>query len=378
MAISIALAVGVVSVYTFLRFWSHVETQPLKSIKTAPVRVAITALGRLEPEGEVFHLSVPNSQSGVCIEKLLVREGDKVQSGQVVALLHSYAEATANLKQAYDKVQIAKAQLAQIKAGAKFGDIEAQTAVIARFKAQLEGENLTQKVTIDRLQAELDNAQTENDRYQRLYKEGAISASIADSKSLQQKTVQQQLNEAKAKLNNTINNLQEQLKEAQAKLSSVREVRSVDVQLAQAELKSAITAVKQAEAQRSLTYVTSPIIGRVLKIHTKVGEGITTSGIMEIGKTSQMYAVAEVYQTDIQQVYIGQKASITSTAFTGKLLGTVSKIGWEVIEQSILSPNPQADTDSRVIEVKIRIDNLADIQRVSGLTNLQVDVAIQM
>ena len=378
LATSIGFLIGVVSTYTFLQFWSYGKTQPIKPTKAVPVRVAITALGRLEPEGEVTKLSVPNSQTGIRVEKLLVKQGDSVHFGQIVALLHDYAEAKAALQQADDKVQIAKAGLAQVKAGAKVGDIEAQAASISRLNAQLTGEMATQKAAIARLQAELENAQTENNRYQRLYKEGAISASIADSKDLQVNTLQQQLKEAKANLNNTVNNLQAQLKEAQAKFTSIKEVRDVDVQVAQAELRSAISGLTQAQARLRLTYFISPINGNVLKVYTKIGEAITTSGIIDIGKTSQMYAVAEVYQTDIEQVHIGQKAIITSTAFTGKLLGTVRDIGLQVSKQSILSPNPQADTDRRVIEVKISIDNPVDSQRVSGLTNLQVDVALQI
>ncbi|MEH1926174.1 MAG: ABC exporter membrane fusion protein [Nostoc sp.] len=376
-SIALAIAIAVASIY-FLRFWYHVETQPIKSIKANPTRVAITGLGYLEPEGEVTHLSAPNSQSGVLVEKLLVKEGDEVRLGQVVALLHGYAEAKAFLQQSHDKVQVAKAQLAQVKAGAKFGDIEAQGATVSRLEAQIKGEIITQKATITRLQAQLDNAQTENNRYQSLYKEGAISASTSDSKNLEFKTVQQQLKEANANLNNTVSNLQNQIKEGQAKLTSIKEVRNVDVQVVQAEIKSAITAVAQAQAQLNLTYVISPIDGKVLKIHTKTGEAIASSGIMDIGKTSQMYVVAEIYQTDIEKVSIGQRAIISSTAFTGRLMGTVSKVGLQVSRQSILSPNPQVDTDRRVIEVKIRIDNPVDNQRVSSLTNLQVDVAIQI
>jgi HlyD family secretion protein len=50
----------------------------------------------------------------------------------------------------------------------------------------------------------------------------------------------------------------------------------------------------------------------------------------------------------------------------------------QVDRQNILSVNPAADTDRRIIEVKIRIDDPADSQRVAGLTNLQVDVAIHI
>ncbi|WP_414582942.1 ABC exporter membrane fusion protein [Scytonema sp. PCC 10023] len=375
---SIALVIGVASVYIFSRFRSNIQTYPSKSHKSAPVRVAITALGRLEPQGEITHLSAPSSLSGTRVEKLLVKEGDTVRFGQIVALLQDYARATAALEQAQDKVKVAQAQLAQVKAGAKSGDISAQKATLARLETQLKGEVTTQQATIARLQAELDNAQTENNRYQQLYSLGAISASIADSKRLQLLTVRQQLTEAKANLNKTVNTLDDEIKEAKARLASISEVRHVDVLVAEAQLKSTITAVTQAKAERDLTYVISPMNGKVLKVHTKTGEAIGNSGIIEIGKTSQMYVVAEVYQTDIEKVRLGQKATMTSTAFTGKLSGTVSEIGLQVSKQSILNLNPGVDTDRRVISVKIRIDNPVDSQRVAGLTNLQVDVAIQI
>jgi HlyD family secretion protein len=282
------------------------------------------------------------------------------------------------LQQSLDKLQVAKAKLAQVKAGAKSGDIDAQKATIANLESQLKGEVATQQATINRIQAQVDNAQTENDRYQQLYKQGAIAASVADSKALQLKTTQQQLTEAQAALTRTQNTLQDQIKEAKARLNSVSEVRAVDVEAAQTEVKSAVTAIKQAKADQDLTYIKAPIDGRILKIHAKTGEVINTSGFAEIGKISQMYVVAEVYQTDIQKVRVGQKATITSAAFAGQLKGTVKEIGWQVDKQSIFSLNPRSDTDRRIVEVKISIDNPADSQKVARMTNLQVDVSIQI
>ncbi|MCC5637083.1 ABC exporter membrane fusion protein [Nostoc sp. CHAB 5844] len=355
-----------------------VQTTQITPAKPAPVKVAITALGRLQPEGKVTYLSAPNSINGVRVEKLLVKEGDEVKAGQVLAYLEDYARATAALQQSLDKLQVAKAKLAQVKAGAKSGDIDAQKATIANLESQLKGEVATQQATINRIQAQVDNAQTENDRYQQLYKQGAIAASIADSKALQLKTTQQQLTEAKAALTRTQNTLQDQQKEAKARLNSISEVRTVDVEAAQTEVKSAVTAIKQAKADQDLTYIKAPIDGKILKIHAKTGEVINTSGFAEIGKTSQMYVIAEVYQTDIQKVRVGQKASITSAAFAGKLPGTVKEIGWQVDKQSIFSLNPRSDTDRRIVEVKISIDNPADSQKVARMTNLQVDVSIHI
>ena len=380
LAASITLATGLVSCYAFSPLWfrASVQTPPKNPPKVTPARVAVTALGRIQPEGKITYLSAPHSINGVRVEKLMVKEGDKVKAGQVLAYLEDYARTTTALQQALDKLQVAKAQLAQVKSGAKAGDINAQKATITGLESQLKGETATQEATIARIQAQVDNAKTENDRYQQLYKQGGISASVTDSKALQLKTAQQQLREAKATLTRTQNTLKNQITEANAKLKSISEVRPVDIELAQTEVKSAITAVKQAKADQDLTYIKSPIDGTILKIHAKSGEVIATSGFAEIGNISQMYVVAEVYQTDIEKVRAGQKVTITSPAFSRKLKGTVSEVGWQVDKQNIFSLNPGSDTDRKIVQVKISIDDPADSSRVSRLTNLQVDVAIHI
>ena len=378
LATSIALATAMVALYSYLRFRTNIASQPPVPVNTTPARVAITALGRIEPKGEVIRLSAPSSLSGVRVEKLLVQQRTRVKAGQVVALLEGYIRAKANVQQALDRVRVAQAKLAQVKAGAKQGDINAQKAVIARLESQLEGEIATVNATVARLQAELENAQTEYNRYQKLYQQGAVSASIADSKRLLVNTLQQQVNERVAGLNRSVNTIQDQIGEAKAQLTSIKEVRPQDVQVAQAEVQSAMSAVDKAKADQELSLLKSPITGTVLKINTKPGEVVSSEGVMEIGKTNQMYVVAEVYQTDIQKVRLGQKAFISSTAFPRKLKGTVSEIGLLVDRQRILNINPGADTDRRIVEVKIRIDELEDNKLVMGLTNLQVDVAIQI
>lgn len=383
LAASIALATGLGFYYSFSQnrvapVQTSTDNLPKATETATPVKLAVTALGRLQPDGEVTKLSAPNSVNGVRVEKTLVKEGEEVKAGQVLAYLENYARSTAALQQALDQLEVAKARQAQVQSGAKPGDIAAQKAAIARLESQLKGDVAAQQATINRIQAEVDNADSENNRYQQLYKDGAVPASVADSKALQLKTVQQQLIEAKANLNRTQNTLQDQLKEGKARLNSISEVRTVDVELAQTEVKSAVTAIKQAKADQELTYLKSPIDGQILKLHAKTGEVISNAGFAEIGKISQMYVIAEVYQTDIQKVNLGQKATINSNAFPGSIQGTVSEIGWQVDRQSIFSLNPAADTDRRIVEVKISINDPADIQRVARLTNLQVDVAIQL
>jgi HlyD family secretion protein len=382
LAVSIAFAAGLASFYSFSQLKTpsnpQIKSSATDAPKTTPVKVAVTALGRLQPEGKITYLSAPNSINGVRVEKLLVTEGEEVKVGQTLAYLEDYARSKAAIKQAFDKLLVAKSKLAQVQAGAKSGDINAQKASITRLDSQLKGDIATQVAAINRIQAEVDNAQKESDRYQQLYREGAVSASVADTKALQLKTSQQQLTEAKVSLIRTQDTFKDQIKEGNARLNSIKEVRNVDVQVAESEVRSAETAIQQAKADHDLTYIKSPINGKVLKIHAKNGEVISTSGFAELGQTSAMNVIAEVYQTDIQNVRVGQKALITSTAFPAKLQGTVKEIGWQVDKQSIFSINPNSDTDRRIVEVKIAIDKPDDSKKVSRLTNLQVDVSIQI
>lgn len=384
LVIFMAIVPGVVSLDSILRFQLLSKLQlrdaQQEAPKTSPAVTAVAALGRLEPQGEVIRLSTADSQGGVGLRvaKLLVKKGDQVQQGQVVAILDSYNLRFTALEKAQKQVLVAQASLDQVKAGAKAGDIFAQQATIARLQAELRGEVSVQQATIARLQAELRNAKSENQRYQQLYKEGAISASDFDTKRLRVDTVQQQLNEAMASFNRTVETTQKQLSEAYARLNSIAEIRPTDVQAAQTNIDTAKASVKQAQADLELSIVRSPINGRVLEIHTKPGEIIGSTGIAELGHTQQMYVVAEVYETDIKKVRLGQSAIITGSAFTGELYGTVAEIGLQVGQQNIFNNNPGADRDNKVIDVKIRIDRPTDSQKVTALTGLQVDVLINI
>jgi ABC exporter DevB family membrane fusion protein len=353
----------------------------------------ITALGRLEPQGEILKISISSNNNRIA--QLLVEEGDRVSAGQVIAILDSGVQATAALDKARSDVQVAQARLEQVKAGAKQGDIVAQDArfertqeeligqittqkaSIASLQAQLQGEDLTQQATIEGLQVSLVNAQQDCQRYQMLHTEGVVSLQERDRFCLQSTTAAASLKEAKANLQRTVATLDKQIKENQATLEAVTEVRPVDVQVAEADLMAARAVVKQAQADLELAQVRAPKAGEVLKVHTRAGELISNDGIVELGQTSQMYAVAEVYETDITNVKPGQAATVTSDAFSQKLSGTVERVGRLVRRQNIFNANPTADTDGRIIEVRIRLDR-ASSRKVSGLTNQRVRVAITL
>lgn len=406
-----AMVTGALITYHLLRLQSATSSPPIISQTVEATPKSVAATGYLEPQGEVIKISAPAFMEGAKVQKLLVRQGDEVNSGEVLAILDNHDRLQAALQQARTQVRVAEARLMQVKAGAKKGDINAQDArfertqaelqgqiatqraTIANLKAKLSGERSAQIATIERIKAELQIARLNCDRYESLYQQGAVPAQQRDSFCLQQNTTQETLKEAQANLERIISTNEEQIaeaqanlertiatnrkqiQEAQATLNSVAEVRPVDVRLAQSELESARASVQQAQAEFDMAFVRSPRNSRVLKIHTWPGELIGNDGIVELGKTDQMYVKAEVYETDITRVRENQTASIKAQGVVDELTGTVDEIGWKISTKNALGTDPVADADARVVEVKIRLDPESS-EKVASLTNLQVNVII--
>ena len=403
--------VGVTTVYSVNKTATKEEQEV---IKPQPIN-AVTALGRIEPQGKMIQLSASPDLGGAKIAKLFVEEGDRVTEGQTIALLDNHRRANAALELARQEVQVAEADLAIVKAGAKQGDINARSANLKRVQAELEGEIAANQAEVARLQAqlrtetaekqatrdralaELRNAESEFKRYQKLAREGVISDSELDSRRLTVDTTKNVVAEAQASYNRTLdtlqqqieqaqavarqnkNTLKEQIAEAQATLESVGEVRQVDVIKAQAEVDKAIAALRQAEEDLELTTVKAPSDGQIIKINTYPGEVVNEEGVVEFAQTDKMMVVAEVYESDISKVKVGQTATIQSEtgAFTGEITGKVSQVGLKIGKQDVFSTDPAADVDSRVVEVKINLDLKAS-DRVSHLTNSKAIVKIDL
>ena len=373
--IGLILILGGAAVYRMVSF----DTAPTETPAPAmPEIKTVTALGRLEPSGEIIQVSVSSGAEGNRIEELPVKQGDKIQQGDVIAVLDGRDRLEAELERAREQVGVAQANLNLIKAGAKTGEIEAQQAAIARIQAERDNNIAAQRATISRIEAEVNNAQTEYQRYQQLYRDGAISASEKDSKYLTLATAKEQLAEAKANLKRIETSQQQQLAEAKATLNKIAEVRPVEVAVAQAEVRQAQAAVKTAQAELNRAYIKSPQAGTVIKILARPGEVVSgDEGIVRIGQIEQMYAVAEVYESDIGKVKLGQTATITSSAIARSLTGTVETIGLEVERQEVVNTDPTANIDAKVVEVKVRLDEESS-KKVAGLTNLLVNVRIDL
>ena len=281
----------------------------------------IACLGRIEPKDGIVSISARaiSGQPSI-VGELKVHEGDLVKAGQVVAVLDSHRGLEETVHNLNAGVAVAQSRLAVAKTGARKGDLAAQQAEIARPEAAL---------AATRIQA---------DRYEQLYQKQAATVIERDQRRLDVETTSQMLNAARSRL------------------LSLDEVRDVDVKLAEAEVQYAMANVAKAEADIEPSIVHAPFSGRVLRINASPGEEVGPKGILELARTDQMYVIAEVAESDIDRVRIGNRAKIRSEASAEPLQGAVESIGSQVTKENVEPTDPVSFSDARVVEVRIRLD----------------------
>jgi HlyD family secretion protein len=295
---------------------------------------SVAALGRIEPWGGIINLgaSFPDQ-----LESLSVDRGDWVKSGEVLGYLGGYNE-----------------QMAQR---------DVLLAQLDEAKSRLEAENAVNLLRVR--SAELNRRRVFEVFPYRIAAQEANIASL----------------EAKRATDKDIQPAREQLSELKHQFEIDKSDAAVQIDLAQATLDRAKSqfpiaslnkqiAVSEAHARRLTLY--APCNCQVLNVRVKAGEQVA-GPILSLGDTSRMRAVAEVYETDIAQVQLGQTATITSRALSKPITGRVSRIGSMIYKNDILNVDPAARADARVVEVWI---DLNDSNALQGLTNLTVDVVI--
>jgi len=353
------------------------ETETPTPTVEAPQRLQVVALGRLEPQGELIKVG---GAGGARIDRLLVKQGDWVKANQILVYLDSYDERLAERDLAASQLRESQVQLSAETSFQKAQIEEAQTRIRQIDQPQAL-EMQAQESRIRELRATLSLARQDLKRDQQLQQEGAIAQQDLDRQITQVEEVEAQLKTAEATLaqlkiarSSNLTNATAQLKAAEANMP-LSQVRTA--------VESARQNLKLAEARLENTIIRAPQEGRVLRIITQQGESIPSAptggdeGILELGNTRQMMVVAEVYESDVDLVKVGQKATIASRngAFTDILTGEVAEVGWQIFKNNVLDDDPAANADARIVEVKIRIDQS---DRVEGLTNLQVDVRIEV
>lgn len=290
--------------------------EPAATVQSGAHR-GVAALGRLEPAGGIVRItapSVPDAVMGGIVSKLLVDRGQDVKEGQALAEIDTAPVAAARINQAEADLETARRDAV---AAASLADEACVLADVAQRTFKRKGELLNRGMMS---KEESENAQ------------GDAEAGAASCK-------------------------------ARGSAARVAESRIV---AAQAQLTE-----RRAEYER--TQVRAPFAGRVLDINARPGELPGPSGILELGRVDQMFAIAEVYEADVRFVEVGQRANVHSEALSQDIGGIVTRIRPKVQKLDEIGDDPAARKDAKIVEVEIRLD---DSKPVANLSNLQVEVRI--
>jgi len=227
------------------------------------------------------------------IEKVLVKEGDTVQSGQVILILEK-AELEAQIEQAKGNLEISQAKLAAALAGNRHQEIAQANAAVNQAKANF------------------DNAKSNDERAQALYQHGAISVQQRDNTK-------------------TAANVAEALyKGATEQYSlSAEGSRPEDIQMAQALVRQNQGVLTAAELQLANATISAPVTGVVALKSVEDGEFIVAGQqLFSIANLADVWIAANIEENYIGRIKVGQPVEFTVDAYPGRnFTGRVSEVG---------------------------------------------------
>lgn len=338
-------------------------------VAESSVRQAVAALGRIEPHSETIEVGA--AIAGL-VEELLVEEGQRVARGDTLGHLDSYRERVAERDQQAARLEEARAMLA---AEAMLGEARIAAAkLLLRQTHEIYPLRIAaQQAKIALLSAELDNSRDILGERETLQMRAVGSRRNVDDQRTMVRKNEEEIAIARAELARL--EAEQRMEALVAGVELQREEAALGRARAAVGLSSIEKDVALAEARLGRTIIRAPIDGQILKIVTQAGERVSEAPILQMGDLDTMHAVAEVYETDIGLVRIGQLATISSRSLPRALSGRVVQIGQLIFKNDVLDVDPSADADARVVEVRIAIDE-GDL--VEQLTNLTVDIVIDL
>jgi HlyD family secretion protein len=302
------------------------------------------------------------SKVGGRIDKVLVREGDAVQPGQVLI--------TFDDKELQAALEQSQASAEKAQRGYRPEEIAEARAAAAQAKADSEmKKNGYRKEDIDAAQADLDRAKADEvrtqldfDRYEALAKKDLVSKQQRDTAEANWKMALAQRENAQQKLDmlhhgyrpEEIASAEAHYRETQATLEKYEHGnRREDVELAKA-------GYAYDEARFRERQVVAPSAATVEVLDVRPGDLIApNTPVATLLERDQIYVRIYIPETEIGQVKIGEKAEVRVDSFPNQVFdGVVEQIN----QQAEFLPRNVQTREERVHQVfgvKIRINDAA-------------------
>jgi HlyD family secretion protein len=338
------------------------QTQlPTQPVERQNLNITVSANGKIEAERSI-NLSPKNA--GI-IKSLLVKEGDVVKKGQIIAYMDD-SNLQGQLTQAKSGIASAEANLNKLIAGNRVEDIAQSQAQLEEAQANLKkiiAGNRPQDIAqaearLKKVKATLNQAESDLQRYQELLNAGAISRQNFSTYQTNKDTALAQFQEAEQalKLQQT-GSRSEDIEQARAKVKQLQQsynlikagARKEDIEQARSQVNSARGSLQTVLAQINDTVIRAPFDGVVTKKYADPGSFVTpnnaggssssslSSSILSLTANNQV--VANVSESNLAKIRINQTLKIKTDAypsqiFTGKVLQIAAQAD---IEQNVTS-----------------------------------------
>jgi HlyD family secretion protein len=333
--------------------------------KTMPVKISANGIVK------AYRSINLSPKTAGTIKILLVKEGDRVRQGQVIATMDD-ASLRGELSQYQGQLIQQQANLQRLRSGNRPQDIAKAEAQLAEVKAnlrQLQAGNRPQDIAqaaarLQQSQATLTQKERDWQRYQELSKSGAISGQILEQKRTERDVSQNQVLEYQQALAlKKAGTRPEEIAQAKAKVDQqVQAVallkagtRPEEIAQSQAQVQAAKGALTTIENRIKETQVVAPFDGIVLEKYADVGAYVSPSMVGGGGASAssssillltsdRQQVVVNISESQISKVKLGQAVTIKADAFAGQeFTGKVEQIA------------PQAKVAQNVTSVEVRV-----------------------
>lgn len=277
--------------------------QQADSVRTvqAPKRIGeVMGVAVIEPAARISQLS---AETGGVVQQINVTIGEQLRKGQVILTMDNALE-SAQLRQAAVKI-----------------NTQQDAVETARQQVQT-------------LRVQLQKAEADLVRSDKLFAGNALTRKELDDARYAVQNLQQQIRASEA-----------QVKQAQGRIGELR------------------ADIRYASTVAGLKTVKAPVDGTLLSLDAKVGQFLATNqSIGDFAPAGPLVALTEIDELFALRVKVGQKAYIRPQGSNERLsTGTVVLASPYLRKKSLFSDNASNLEDRRVREVRVQLDNPANV-----------------
>ncbi len=354
--LSLLILIPIISLsyFAYHQFVTVPQEQAKNKIQTAVVQrsnltITVSANGTVQP---IQSVNMSPKTAGI-LKQLLVKEGDSVKQGQILAYMDD-SNLQGQLLQAQGNLTAAQANLQKLINGNRSEDIATAKAQLDEQQANLEKSvNGNRSEDISQAQAHLKDsqyalrqAQDDFGRNQELYKAGAISLQSLNTFQTTRDRAQTQVKQAaQAPSEMRVGNRPEDIAQAQAVFNQKQDAlnlsqagsRPEDIAQARAQVAAAQGAVQIIQTNINDTVLRAPFSGIIARkfadpgsfvTPTTAGSSVTSatsSSILSLASANEV--IAQVAEANISQIHMALVATIQADAYPGKTFtGKVTQI----------------------------------------------------